>query len=189
MTRKGKYAYGKVDTKLHPRFKVGDIVEVCDNAISDKFSKNFVILPARCVIHKVNLTGDRPEYTLEGINQKRMNRVKLLSHEMRHKAPEKAIFREYRNGSIIVLFPLVFGTNDPATCQSYMYNGQHASACVWGENSVINNTERCTDAKKIDDMIQHLRIRYGYVIEQIQKSTRNHYNWRAEQIRIIESTT
>lgn len=38
------------------------------------------------------------------------------------------IFRKFKDGSIIALFPTLPGTRDPYTCDSYMHIGQHGSA-------------------------------------------------------------
>lgn len=40
------------------------------------------------------------------------------------------IFRKFKNGEIIALFPELPGTNDPETCLSYQQIGQHGSAGV-----------------------------------------------------------
>jgi len=45
----------------------------------------------------------------------------------------KIIFRKFKNGEIIALFPEVPGTNNIRTCMNYMHVGQHGS----GECSVI----------------------------------------------------
>lgn len=38
------------------------------------------------------------------------------------------IFRKWRNGNIIALFPRDLGTNSPHTCGSYEHIGQHGAA-------------------------------------------------------------
>jgi hypothetical protein len=38
------------------------------------------------------------------------------------------IFRKFRNGEIIALFPFHAGNNDGYTCQSFIHVGQHGSA-------------------------------------------------------------
>ena len=40
----------------------------------------------------------------------------------------KVIFRKFKDGDIIALFPEEPGTNDPQTCSSYMHIGQHCVA-------------------------------------------------------------
>lgn len=40
----------------------------------------------------------------------------------------KVIFRKFRNGDVIALFPEVAGTSNPSTCMSYMHVGQHGAA-------------------------------------------------------------
>jgi hypothetical protein len=43
----------------------------------------------------------------------------------------KVIFRKFKGGEIIALFPAIVGDNNPyATCESYMHIGQHGSASV-----------------------------------------------------------
>ena len=38
------------------------------------------------------------------------------------------MFRKWRNGDVIAMFPYEPGTNDPWTCMSYEHVGQHGSA-------------------------------------------------------------
>jgi hypothetical protein len=40
----------------------------------------------------------------------------------------KVIFRKFRNGDVIALFPEVAGSSNPSTCQSYTHVGQHGAA-------------------------------------------------------------
>lgn len=41
------------------------------------------------------------------------------------------IFRRYKDGDVIALFPTLPGTNDwPCDCQSYQHVGQHGAASV-----------------------------------------------------------
>lgn len=42
----------------------------------------------------------------------------------------KVIFRQFKDGDVIALFPDQPGTNNPSTCSSYMHIGQHSSASV-----------------------------------------------------------
>lgn len=41
------------------------------------------------------------------------------------------IFRKWKNGDILALFPTTAGTNDSDTCDSYEHVGQHGSASIW----------------------------------------------------------
>jgi len=52
----------------------------------------------------------------------------------------KVIFRRFTNGNIIALFPEELGTNNPATCSSYMHVGQHG-AC---DPFIVYNTALAT---------------------------------------------
>jgi len=40
----------------------------------------------------------------------------------------RVVFRAFRDGDVIALFPDLPGTNDPRTCASYLHVGQHGSA-------------------------------------------------------------
>ena len=42
----------------------------------------------------------------------------------------KVIFRKFKNGDVIALFPQMAGTNKTWTCSSYMQIGQHGAADV-----------------------------------------------------------
>lgn len=43
----------------------------------------------------------------------------------------KVIFRKFKDGEVIALFPEEPGTNDCNTCDSYMHVGQHGAASVF----------------------------------------------------------
>jgi hypothetical protein len=40
----------------------------------------------------------------------------------------KVIFRRFKDGDIIALFPEAAGDGNPSNCQSYMHVGQHGAA-------------------------------------------------------------
>ena len=56
---------------------------------------------------------------------------------------EKVVFRKFKEGDIIALFPRLPGTNDPYTCESYMHFGQHGSA----DPAIVNITKLATPAE------------------------------------------
>lgn len=60
------------------------------------------------------------------------------------------IFRKWRNGNIIALFPYMPGTNSPYTCGSYEHVGQHGAATPDYVVSLTTpaNPEECAALKR-----------------------------------------
>lgn len=86
------------------------------------------------------------------------------------------IFRAWPTGEIIALFPGVAGTNDPATCQSYMRVGQHGSA---DPAAVMKATRHC-NTKASADLSREL-AGIGYNLRVIRRCDRAHYAERQRQ--------
>ena len=91
----------------------------------------------------------------------------------------KVIFRKYRNGDVIAVFPEIPTDLYSYDCLSYMTIGQHA-ACNW--LAILEMTTPCKDANR---MIDELENRYGYRLDIKQKYSRKMLeNLQAEQKRI-----
>ena len=89
------------------------------------------------------------------------------------------IFRRFKEGDIIALFPGQTGTNDSSTCNSYQHIGQHGSASV-------NLSNATTPAKYAEylPLLRELR-QIGYRdMEVVKRFTAKH---RQERERAINS--
>lgn len=90
----------------------------------------------------------------------------------------KVIFRILQ-GEVIALFPEFPGTNDPATCESYMHFGQHASASA---DLTGRGTKPATE-EQYTPLLKELQS-IGYDDLKIcTRASRNAYRVRAEAIR------
>ena len=89
----------------------------------------------------------------------------------------KTIFRVFKWGGIIALFPEEIGTNDPETCLSYMHNGQHGSASV----RLVEKTKPA-NIHQIDALKEELES-IGYTVRVVKRFTRKDYQARLNQIR------
>lgn len=52
----------------------------------------------------------------------------------------KVVFRAFRNGDIIALFPEIPANDDAGCCSSYIAIGQHGAATILGPGSIIRFT-------------------------------------------------
>ena len=68
----------------------------------------------------------------------------------------KVIFRKFKEGDIIALFPELPGTNDPYTCESYMHVGQHSSASI----DIVSITKPAKPDEYADLLAELKRIGY-----------------------------
>lgn len=75
--------------------------------------------------------------------------------------PTVVMFRKFREGDIIALFPYLPGTNDPGTCESYMHMGQHApaSANLSAETRAASPTEYAALKRELESAPCHYRLR------------------------------
>ena len=85
----------------------------------------------------------------------------------------KVIFRKWRNGGILALFP-----ESPADiygnyCDSYEHVGQHGGAYYW---ACIQTTSPAT-VEEAKDLIEEL-TRIGYDLEIVQRATRSMHDKR-----------
>lgn len=78
----------------------------------------------------------------------------------------KVVFRKFKEGDIIALFPEILGTYDPRTCMSYQHIGQHGSA----DTAIINDTYPAR-VNESDDLFQELTA-IGYNLKEYKKVTR-----------------
>lgn len=90
------------------------------------------------------------------------------------------IFRTFKEGDVIALFPEEPGTNDIRTCLSYQRVGQHGSADV-----AITRSTRPSTPKEICDLACELRG-LGYDLKAARRFTRRHQNIRLEKIQRIK---
>ena len=88
----------------------------------------------------------------------------------------KVIFRKFKDGDIIAIFPEEPGTLQMSTCLSYMHIGQHSSCDV----RITRNTLPAT-LKEYRDLRNEL-TKLGYNLEIIKKFTPNHYQTRLNKI-------
>lgn len=86
------------------------------------------------------------------------------------------IFRKWKSGEVIALFPQDPGTNDPATCMSYMHIGQHSAA---HPDKVVSKTRAATEqeyhallceltAIGYDLQIRKIISRHDYALRQLE---------------------
>ena len=66
------------------------------------------------------------------------------------------IFRKFSDGEVIALFPTLPGTNDPATCQSYLHVGQHGAADV----GITGCTKLATESEYAALLLELVAIGY-----------------------------
>jgi hypothetical protein len=69
------------------------------------------------------------------------------------------IFRKFRNGEIIALFPFHAGNNDGYTCQSFIHVGQHGSA---DPHLVMRMTRPATEDEANDLIVELTSAPYNY---------------------------
>ena len=87
----------------------------------------------------------------------------------------KVIFRKFRNGEIIAIFPQEPATPDGWECMSYMHVGQHGSA----DPMIVQDTKAATPKESAPLVAELLSI--GYRLDIRKKFTRNDYKVRQER--------
>lgn len=90
----------------------------------------------------------------------------------------KVIFRKFRNGDVIALFPGIAGDFDPMNCNSYMHVGQHGTATT----RLVSSTKPAKPSE-YRELAQELR-RIGYRLKIVKRFTRSDYNARKEQVKL-----
>lgn len=103
-----------------------------------------------------------------------------MSDTTQNEAPTITIFRKYRNGDVIALFPFELGDMSPATCLSYTNIGQHGSA---NDSNVVSQTKLATKTEYAPLKAELERI--GYVIETRKRITSDAYQNRKNQLKAI----
>jgi len=84
----------------------------------------------------------------------------------------KTIFRKFKDGEVIALFPETPTDLDGKYCNSYMHIGQHGSANYQGllKDTVLATPEEYTELKR------ELETHYDYEIDVYQRRTRQMYD-------------
>jgi hypothetical protein len=95
------------------------------------------------------------------------------------------IFRKWRDGDVIALFPADIGTMEPHTCSSYMHVGQHGSATIAGPPSVIHATRPATEVEYADLKRELESAPYGYRLKVYQREQPAHRASRWRQAREV----
>ncbi len=98
---------------------------------------------------------------------------------MKKEKKTPVIFRKYKEGDVIALFPTHPGTNDPMTCSSYQRLGQHSSADYFG---TIGVTKPATP-EEYESLRSELQNVVGYDLRVITRSNGNHYLDRLKAVR------
>lgn len=93
--------------------------------------------------------------------------------------PTVVMFRKFREGDIIALFPYEPGTNDPGTCESYMHLGQHhhADPLLVRETRPAKPEEYAALKRELESAPYHYRLRV------IFRTPPDAYQRRAEELR------
>ena len=89
----------------------------------------------------------------------------------------KVIFRKWKDGDIIALFPEEPGTQDPGTCSSYMHVGQHSAA----NPAIIRETKPATPDEYRELALELKSI--GYNLEIISRNKHKFLYRRARKLR------
>lgn len=87
----------------------------------------------------------------------------------------KVIFRKFRNGEVIALFPQEPATRDGWECMSYMHVGQHGGA----DPMIVQNT-KAAQPKEYAPLAAEL-LSIGYRLDIRKKFTKQDYQIRKER--------
>jgi len=88
----------------------------------------------------------------------------------------KIIFRKYKEGDIVALFPELPGSNDYGTCTLYQHIGQHGHADI---NGVIDCTTLVTEQEYAPLFAELTAI--GYNLQVCKR-----YTYKMQSVRIAE---
>jgi hypothetical protein len=91
----------------------------------------------------------------------------------------KVIFRKFKNGEVIALFPQEPATRDGWECMSYMHIGQHGSA----DPSIVNDTKPAMPYEYADLYNELKSIGYDD-LKVCKKFNKNDYKIRKERARL-----
>ena len=87
------------------------------------------------------------------------------------------IFRTFKTGEVVALFPEIPGTNDPWTCLSYQHVGQHSSASV-----DLTDYTRPSTPDEVKLLAPEL-TGIGYDVRQVHRRTRSHNMARLDALK------
>ena len=90
----------------------------------------------------------------------------------------KVIFRTFKDGEVIAIFPEENGTNAPWTCSSYMHIGQHSSC---NPCALIKDT-RLSTPEEYNDLKNELEKIVGYNLEVIKRNHNKFFHIRLEKL-------
>ena len=91
----------------------------------------------------------------------------------------KVIFRKFRNGEVIALFPQEPATPDGCGCMSYMHVGQHGSA----DPLIVNATRPAMPCEYADLYNELKSIGYNDLVV-CKRFDKNDYKTRKERARL-----
>lgn len=86
------------------------------------------------------------------------------------------IFRIFKEGDVIAMFPGLPGTNDVSTCMSYQHIGQHGSASIW-----LSRCVRLATPEEYASLKRELES-LGYNLRVVKRATPKHWAERRKQI-------
>ena len=87
----------------------------------------------------------------------------------------KVIFRVFKEGDVIALFPAISDSLNGYLCSSYQHIGQHGSATP----DLVQNTRLAKPAEYADLLAELKKI--GYNLQIVKKFTRKDYEIRKAQ--------
>lgn len=90
----------------------------------------------------------------------------------------KVIFRKFKNGEVVALFPQEPATSDGWECMSYMHVGQHGSA----DPMIVHDT-KVANPKEYAPLVAEL-LSLGYRLDIRKQFARNDYKVRQERARL-----
>ena len=92
----------------------------------------------------------------------------------------KVIFKKFRDGDVIALFPEELGGNSPNDCSSYMRIGQHGSADVYTMSKL-----KAATPEEYNSLLTELQS-IGYNLKVCKKFTRKMQEIRSNKAYQIE---
>ena len=98
---------------------------------------------------------------------------------MKSKTMTKVIFRKFRNGEVIALFPQEPATRDGWECMSYMHVGQHGGA----DPFIVNDTKSAMPWEYADLYNELKSIGYDDLAV-CKRFNKNDYKTRKERARL-----
>lgn len=90
----------------------------------------------------------------------------------------KVVFRKFKGGDVIALFPQEPATRDGWECMSYMHVGQHGSA----DPMIVHDT-KVAKPKEYAPLVAEL-LSLGYRLDIHKRFGRNDYKTRKERARL-----